>query len=74
MPKPRGIGFTMRTFVDSDHAGELTTQSSRTSFILFLHYDPIYWFSKLQGSVETSFFGSEFIVMKKCCEYVRGLH
>ena len=26
-----------------------------------------------QGSVETSTFGSEFIAMKSCCEYVRGL-
>ena len=25
IPKPRGIGFTMQTFVYSDHAGELTT-------------------------------------------------
>ena len=32
-----------------------------------------YWFSKKQGSVETSTFGSEFIAMKQCTEYVRGL-
>ena len=25
-PQPKGIGFTMRAFVDSDHAGELTTR------------------------------------------------
>ena len=73
IPKRRVISFTMRTFVDSDNAGELTTQRSRTSFIIFLNYDPIYWFSKLQGLVETSSFGSYFIAMKKCCEYVRGL-
>ena len=30
MPEPRGIGFTMRAFVDSDHAGEVITRRSRT--------------------------------------------
>jgi len=73
MPEPRGIGFTMRAFVDSDHAGEITTRRSRTGYIIFLNSAPIYWFSKRQTSVETSSFGSEFIAMKQCCEYVRGL-
>ena len=73
MPEPKGVGFTMRAFVDSDHAGELTTRRSRTGFIIFLNSAPIYWFSKRQTSVETSSFGSEFIAMKQCCEYVRGL-
>ena len=73
MPEPRGIGFTMRAFVDSDHAGEVTTRRSRTGYIIFLNLAPIYWFSKRQTSVETSSFGSEFIAMKQCCEYIRGL-
>ncbi len=35
---------------------------------------PIYYTSKKQEtSVETTSFGSEFIAMKTCCEYVRGL-
>jgi len=60
-------------FVDSDHAGELTTRRSRTGYIVFLNSAPIYWFSKRQTCVETSSFGSEFIAMKQCCEYIRGL-
>ena len=28
--QPKGIGFTMKAFIDSDHAGELTTQQSQT--------------------------------------------
>ena len=63
----------MRAFVDSDHAGDMITQLSRTGFLAFLNNAPIYWFSKKQGSCETSSFGSEFIAMKSCCEYVRGL-
>ena len=63
-PKPRGIGFTMRAFVDSDHAGDSVTSRSRTGFVIFLNSSPIYWYSKKQTSVETSTFGSEFIAIK----------
>jgi hypothetical protein len=72
-PPPRGIGFTMRAFVDSDHAGDSITRRSRTGFIVFLNNAPIFVHSKKQGSCETSSFGSEFIAMKSCCEYLRGL-
>ena len=72
-PEPLGIGFIMRAFVDSDHAGDMVTRRSRTGFIIFLNNAPICWNSKKQGSCETSSFGSEFIAMKSCCEYVRGL-
>ena len=47
---------------------------SRTVLIIFLNSAPIYWFSKCQTSVETSSFGSEFITMKQCCEYVIVIH
>ena len=72
-PEPRGIAFTMRAFVDSYHSGKMITQRSRTGFLIFLNNAPIYWFSKKQGSCETSSFGSELISMKSCCEYVSGL-
>ena len=63
----------MQAFVDSDHAGDSITRRSRSCFIIFLNSAPIYWFSKKQTSVETSTFGSKFITMKQCCEYVQGL-
>ena len=72
-PATKGKGFVMRAFVDSDHAGDSLTRRSRTGFMVFLNSAPIHWFSKKQTSVETSSFGSEFIAMKSCCEYVRGL-
>ena len=34
---------------------------------------PLYWYSKKQSSCETSSFGSEFLALKSCCEYLRGL-
>ena len=72
-PKCRGFGFKIRAFVDSDHAGDSITRRSRTGFIIYLNNAPIYWTSKKQTSVETSSFASEFIAMKQCCEYIRGL-
>ena len=72
-PEARGLGFKINGNVDSDHAGDYVTRWSRTGFIIFLNNSPIYWFTKKQGGCETSSFGSEFIAMKQCCEYVRGL-
>ena len=62
-PTPRGIGMTMRAFVDSDHAGDTATHRSRTGFLIFLNSAPIFWFSKKQTSIETSSFGSEFMAL-----------
>jgi hypothetical protein len=73
MPVPRGLGFTMRAFVDADHATDSMTRKSRSGFIVYLNSAPVYWMSKKQNSVETSSHGSEFHAMKICAEYVRGL-
>ena len=73
MPKPRGVGVIVSARVDADHAADTTTRRSRTGFLVYINSAPIYWMSKKQNSVESSSFGSEFIAMKQCCEYVRGL-
>ena len=73
MTDPRGLGMTMRVYVDSDHAGDTVTHRSRTGFIIFLNSAPIYWSSKKQTSCETSSFRSDFCAMKQATEYVRGL-
>jgi hypothetical protein len=72
MPQPRGLGFVVRAKVDADHAADTMTRRSRTGFLVFLNYAPIYWMSKKQ-SVESSSFGSEFCAMKNCCKYLRGM-
>ena len=63
----------MRAFIDADHAGDVVTRRSRSGFIVYLNSAPIYWLSKKQTSVETSSFGSEFMAMKHCTEYIKGL-
>ena len=65
--------MVMRCFVDADHASDSITRKSRTGFVVYLNTAPIYWYSKKQTTVETSSFGSKFVAMKQCTEYVRGL-
>ena len=72
-PETGGFGFVIITYVDADHAGDCITRKSRTRFIILLNCASIYWLSKIQGSCETFSFGSEFMAMKQCCEYLRGL-
>ena len=73
LPTPLGNGFTMRVFVDSDHAGDQVTRRSRTGFLVYLNNALVYWTSKKQTTVETSLFGRKFMAMKHATEYVRGL-
>ena len=72
-PEARGMGFLMRAFVDADHASNSVTRRSRTGFLVYLNSSPIFWYSKKQSTIETSSFGSEFMAMKHCTEYLRGL-
>ena len=73
IPEPLGLEMVIRAFVYADHAGDHITRRSRTGFLIIVNSAPIYWLSKKQNSVETSSFGSEFLAMKHCCEYIRWL-
>ena len=73
MPKPRGKSLVIRLFVDSDHAADKLVRRSRTGFIIYLNGAPIVWYSKRQGTIETSVFGAEFVAMKVGFEACRGL-
>ena len=71
--KPLGNEFVIPAYVDTDHVGDRVTRRSRTGFLVYLNSSPIQWFTKKQTSVESSSFGSEFVTMKHCCEFLRGL-
>ena len=53
---------------------DIVTHWSRTGFLVYLNCTLIYWFSKKQNLVEFSSFGSKFIAMEQCCEYLHRLH
>ena len=63
----------MRVKVDADHASDTVSRQSRTGLLIYLNCALVYWWSKKQISVESSSFVSEFVAMKQCCEYIRGL-
>jgi len=73
MPQPRGAGFIIQAFVDADHASDTVSRRSRTGMLIYINSSLVYWSSKKQTSVESSSFGSEFVAMKQCCEYLRSL-
>ena len=73
MPILLGKYFTIRVFVDADHAGDSVTRRSRTGFVVFLNIALIYWLSKKQTSCEMTTFGSELCAMKHATKYVREL-
>ena len=73
MPEPRGNPLQMTCFVDSDHAGDAVSRRSRTGVLIFCGSAPILWYSKKQGSVESSSFGSELSAMKTAMELIEGL-
>jgi hypothetical protein len=70
-PVTRGMEVDLRLFVYSDHAGEKFTRRSRTGFVIYLNMAPIVWFSKRQPTVESSFFGAEFVAMIETCSGLR---
>ena len=63
----------MSANVDPDHTVDCITGRYRTGCIMFLKNSPIYWFTKKQGGIETSSFGSKFIAMTQCTDNIRGL-
>ena len=71
--KPLGSEFIIRVFVDASFTGCKLTRRLRTGCVVFLNRAPIIYFSKKQGSCQMSTFGSEFVAMIQCCEYIRGL-
>jgi hypothetical protein len=72
-PVPRGRSVILRLFVDSDHAGNMVTRRSRTGLVQLISNAIVNWFSKKQGSVESSTFGSKFVALNTVMEANRGL-
>ena len=69
-PDPRGKGPDVIVYVEADLAGNRVTRLSRTGFVIYLIQAPEYWFLKQQNGVKAGTFGSEFVAIKQCCEYI----
>jgi hypothetical protein len=70
---PRGRGVMIRFYVDANHAGNMVIRRSRTGYVQCVNNAVVNCFSKKQGYIETSTFGSEFVALKTAMEAIRGL-
>jgi len=65
MPKPKGKSVRSTFFVDANLGHDKVTGRSCSGILTMLNLTPIDWFSKLQNTVETATYGSEFCVSRQ---------
>ena len=73
MPVPRGKRVILSSFVDANLYHDLISGKAVTGILHFMNKTPIDWFSKLQATVETATFGSEYVAARICTEQVIDL-
>ena len=73
IPKPKGKEVLMSSCVDANLMHDLISGRAVTGILHFLNKTPIDWFSKLQSTVETATFGSEFVAARTCVEQIVDL-
>ena len=72
-PKPLGKAVRTSSYVDANLYHDLISGRSVTGIIHFLNQTPIDWYSKLQSTVETATYGSEFVAARTCTEQIIDL-
>jgi hypothetical protein len=73
MPRPLGKEVQTTTFVDANLYHDLISGRSVTGVLHLLNKTPIDWFSKLQSTVETATFGSEYVAARTATEQIIDL-
>ena len=69
-PTPLGNPVLTTSFVDANLYHDLVSGRSVTGIIHLLNQTPIDWYSKLQATVETATYGSEFVATRICVEQI----
>ena len=72
-PEPQGKEVDICKFMNSDHAGGKVSHRSRNAFLIYMNIVLVQWNSKKQSTVETSVFGTEFVIIKQGTDALRGL-
>jgi hypothetical protein len=70
MPCPLGKEVVTTSFVDANLYHDLISSRSVTGCLHMINKTPIDWFSKLQSTVETATFGSEYVAARTCTEQI----
>ena len=72
-PPPRGKSVKSTSFFDANLYHDLISGKSVTGVLHMLNQTPVDWFSKLQSTVETATFGSEYVAARTCTEQIIDL-
>lgn len=73
VPKPLGKPVLMTHYLDANLMHDLISGRSVTGILHMWNNTVIDWYSKLQGTVETATFGSEFVASRTCTEQIIDL-
>ena len=73
LPKAYGKPVATSSFVDANLHHDLISGKSVTGILHFFNKTPIDWYSKLQATVETATFGSEYVAARICTEQITDL-
>ena len=70
LPEPKGKSVRTTFFVDANLGHDKVTGRSCSGILTMLNLTPIDWFSKLQNTVETANYGSEFCVARQAIDKI----
>ena len=73
IPTPRGKAIVSTHFVDANLYHDLVSGRSVTGILHMWNKCIIDWYSKLQSTVETATFGSEYVAARRCTEQILDL-
>ena len=72
-PRPLGKSVLTSHYVDANLYHDMISGRSVTGILHFFNQTPIDWFSKLQSTVETATYGSEYVAARTCTDQVVDL-
>jgi len=73
-PEPLGEYATLMHYINANLMHDMTTGKSVMEILHLLNQTTIHWYSKKQPKVETTAYGSEFVVARTCVEQIIDLH
>jgi hypothetical protein len=72
-PEPLGKYVTLSHYIDANLMHDVTTGKSVTGILHLINKTQLDWYSKMQATVETATYGSEFFVARICVEQIIDL-
>ena len=72
---PEALGKSVQTicYVDANNAGSLLNRRSNSGILIYINNTPVIWYSNRYNTVETLYFGSEFVALRVATELVESL-